>query len=544
MKKRHLLAIAAFGTLGIAATTVNSGKYFEIAKNLELFTNIYKEINTYYVDDLDPAKTMRVGVDAMLESLDPFTNYISEAEIEGYRFMTEGKYSGIGASVKEINGYPTITETYESCPAYKAGLRAGDVILKIDGQNAKGKDSDAVYDILKGAPGTDVEIIVRRLGNNKEMTVKLVREEVEVGNVPYSGMVSDEVGYAILTTFTKDAGPNVAKAFRELKEKNPNMKGFILDLRGNGGGLLNEAVDLVNTFIPRGEIVVTTKSKVPEWDRTYKTSGSSLDEKMPIAIIIDPHSASASEIVSGTMQDLDRAVLIGQRSYGKGLVQNVRDIGYNSKVKVTTARYYVPSGRCIQGVTYKGGKPVNIPDSLRTAFKTRNGRRVLDGGGITPDIYLDPETKSAIVKSLQEKYILFDYVNQYCSSHATIAPAMEYKFDDFDGFVKFVEAKGFEGETETDKIIKELKDKAKKENYATGIDTQLKALQTQLNAEKKKDLLAHKEEITHLIEKELASRYYFEKGRVQMGLRHDIEIKEALSILKDTPRYNSLLGKK
>ena len=544
IKKRYLLPVAFLGLLGIAGKTVDSGKYFEIAKNIELFANIYKEINTYYVDDLDPAKTMRIGIDAMLDHLDPYTNYISESEIEGFRYITEGKYNGIGATVQKIGDYPVITETYENCPAFKAGLKTADVLVSVDGQSAKGKGSDELYDIMKGAPGTEMEITVRRPGEAKEMKIKLKRDEVDVPNVPYSGMVSDEIGYVILTTFTRDAGPNIQAAFADLKSKNPNMKGVILDLRGNGGGLLNEAVNLVNVFTPKGEVVVSTRGKVEDWDRSFKTTGTPTDEKMPLVVLIDKGSASASEIVSGSLQDLDRGVLMGQRSYGKGLVQNIKDIGYNSKVKLTTSKYYIPSGRCIQGVTYKDGKPVNIPDSLRTAFKTKSGRKVLDGGGVTPDVYIDSETKSTVVKSLVEKFYIFDYVTDFSLKNKTISTVNDFHFTQFDEFVKFLESRNYFGETESDKLLNDLREKAKKEKYYDAIAADLKAAENKMTAEKKAEILSHKKDITDLIEKEISSRYYYEKGKIQMGLRNDKEIDEAIKLLKDTPRYQKILSGK
>jgi carboxyl-terminal processing protease len=544
IKKRYLLPVAFLGLIGIAGKTVDSGKYFEIAKNIELFANIYKEINTYYVDDLDPAKTMRVGIDAMLDHLDPYTNYISESEMEGFRYITEGKYNGIGATVQKIGDYPVITEIYENCPAFKAGLKTADVLVSVDGQSAKGKGSDELYDIMKGAPGTEMEISVRRPGESKDLKIKLKRDEVDVPNVPYSGMVSDEIGYVILTTFTRDAGPNIQAAFADLKTKNPNMKGVILDLRGNGGGLLNEAVNLVNVFTPKGEVVVSTRGKVEDWDRSFKTASAPTDEKMPLIVLIDKGSASASEIVSGSLQDLDRGVLMGQRSYGKGLVQNIKDIGYNSKIKLTTSKYYIPSGRCIQGVTYKDGKPVNIPDSLRTAFKTKNGRKVLDGGGVTPDVYIDSETKSTVVKSLVENFYIFDYVTDFSLKNKTISVVKDFHFTQFDEFVKYLETRNYFGETESDKLLNDLREKAKKEKYFDAIAADLKAAENKLTAEKRAEIISHKKDITDLIEKEISSRYYYEKGKIQMGLRNDKEIDEAIKLLKDIPRYQKILSGK
>ncbi len=542
LKKRYLFPVLFAAVAGIAAVNVDNGKYFEIAKNIELFANVYREINTNYVDELDPARTMRIGIDAMLKSLDPFTNYISESEIEGYRFLSEGKFNGIGATIQKIGDFPVVTETTENCPAFKGGLKAGDVIVSVDGKSAKGRDADEVYDIMKGAPGSEMELKIKRPGENKEMKITVKRDEVEVSNVPYHGMLKDNIGYLTLTTFTKDAAVNVSKAVSDLKAKNPNLKGIVFDLRGNGGGLLNEAVDIVNIFVPKGELVVSTKSKVADWDHNYRTGGIPVDEKIPIAVLVDKSSASASEIVSGALQDLDRAVVLGQRSYGKGLVQNIKDLGYNAKVKVTTAKYYIPSGRCIQGVTYKDGVAVEIPDSLRTAFKTRNGRRVFDGGGILPDIYIEAESKSPVVRSLRDQFYIFDYVTEYTLKHPKIAEVNDFRFDDFEGFLQYLEKRKFDGETESDKELKSLIAKSKKENY--NLADELKALESKLVAAKKAEIRQYKKDIVALIEKEIAARYYFEKGKIQMGLRNDPEIAEAIGLLNDEVRYKKILKAK
>ncbi|MCB9054202.1 MAG: S41 family peptidase, partial [Lewinellaceae bacterium] len=435
--------------VGMAASFQPDNKYFEILKNIEIFTNLYKEINTYYVDDVDPGHLMRIGIDAMVESLDPFTNYISESEIEGYRFMTEGKYNGIGAISQKMGEYVTITELYQGQAADKAGLRPGDQIIAVDGQDATGKDPDAINDILRGFPGTSVKLTIRRPGRDADFDIELVRGEVQVPNVPYHGIVADGIGYVALTTFTREAGTNVANAVKDLKDKNPGLKGIIFDLRGNGGGLLNEAVNICNVFIPRGELVVTTKGKVKEWDRAFSTMNQPIDLDIPLTVLINKNSASASEIVSGVIQDYDRGVLIGQRSYGKGLVQNTRDIGYNSKLKLTTAKYYIPSGRCIQSVEYEDGEPIHIPDDQRTPFKTRSGRTVLDGGGVKPDVMIDKFTDAAIVQGLLEQHLIFDYVTQFCLKHDSIPNVEEFYFQDFDGFVQFLEERQFDYDTES-----------------------------------------------------------------------------------------------
>jgi len=532
-----VLAVLFFGV----ATTMNTdhGKYFEIAKNIEIFTNLYKEINTYYVDDLDPAKLMRTGVDAMLESLDPYTNYISESEIEGFRYITEGKYNGIGAQIRIIDDLITITEPYEGSPADKAGLKAGDQLLGVDGKSARGKSSDEVNEILKGYPGTEVELTIKRPGESSDLKINLIRDEVSVPNVPYSGMVADNVGYIALTTFTREAGRNVGNALKELKKENENLAGIILDLRGNGGGLLAEAVNISNLFVDKGELVVTTKGKVKDWDRSFKTLNPVMDAEIPLTVLIDSGSASASEIVSGVIQDLDRGVLMGQRSYGKGLVQNTRDVGYNSRVKMTIAKYYIPSGRCIQSVEYDEGEPADIPNDKREEFQTRSGRVVLDGGGVSPDIKIDKDGKSNILNVLDEKNFVFNFVTEFILGKESIGEIDDFHFTDWAGFLSFLEKQNFNYNTDSEKLLEKLKTQSQDDGYV--FEKDIIALENKIIEAKKADLEKNKEAIINMIEKETVGRFYYQKGKIQIGLRNDKEIKEAVILLNDKAKYNSLL---
>ena len=546
LKQRNLWIFSAMALIFVAAhERADHGKYFEISKNIEIYTTLYKELNTYYVDDLDPSKLMRTGVDAMLNSLDPYTNYISESDIEGYRFMTEGKYNGVGATFDKLGEFVFVNEVFEGSPAQKAGLKSGDKIKAVDGKSSVSRSVDEVGDIMKGAAGTDVELTIIRpqITGEKEMKIKVVRDEVTEQNVPYHGMLNDKIGYIVLTTFTRDAGENVAKAFKDLKEKNPNIKGLVFDLRDNGGGLLNEAVNICNIWIPKGEMVVTTKGKVVDWDRSFKTLNPSGDEQMPIVVLVDRGTASASEIVSGTLQDYDRAVIMGQRSFGKGLVQNLRDIGYNSKLKLTTAKYYIPSGRCIQAVSYDKGKPVEISDSMRAVFKTRSGRPVLDGGGIKPDVMVAKMGDFGLMKTLKDKFLIFEYVTQFCLKNEKIEEPEKFRFTQLDDFVDFLTKKNFQYDSESEKLLKKLKEESIKDKYAATIEADLKSIESKIKTDKKNDLIKHKDEIVSELERQIVARYYYEKGQIKIGLRNDSEISEAIKLLDDPARYKSLLKK-
>lgn len=544
MKMKKSLKIAslfAILALGISATFSPSGnKYFEIIKNIEIFTNLYKEVNTFYVDDLDPGKLMKTGIDAMVGSLDPYTNYMSESDIQGYRLYSEGNYNGVGAVSQRMGDYVVITELYKDQPGDKAGLKVGDKIIAINGMDAKKRSVEDVNSMLAGVASTDVDITVERPGEADPRVVKLTRGSVNVPNVPYHGMVADHIGYINLTIFTNDAGRNVSRALKDLKTQDPDLKGVILDIRDNGGGLLHEAVNVCNVFIPQGELVATTRGKVAEWDRSYHTQSPSVDEDIPLVVLINKRSASASEIVSGVIQDYDRGVLMGQRSYGKGLVQNTMDIGYNSRVKITTAKYYIPSGRCIQSVKYANGEPVNIPDEQRAVFKTRGGRPVLDGGGVKPDVLIDPFSEETLVRELISQNIVFDFVTNFVLENPEIASVEDFHFEDFDSFLSFVDGRGFDYETEAEAALRKLRAKVPADQ--ANILADLEQLAGKLSQAKQTSLLAYREIITSQIEKEIAGRYYYQKGKTQMGLRNDLEIKEAVQLLKDPAKYSEYLA--
>ena len=545
MKFKKYLLLLIVVAAGMAFTArAPWGNEFEISKNIEIFINLYKNLNTNYVDDLDPSRLMRTGIDAMMNSLDPYTNYITEAQIESYRMLTEGRYNGFGAHIELVRDYVTMIEVYENSPAANAGLKAGDQIIAIEGRSTKGKTPDDINNIVAGVSGTELGLTISRPekgGKEKEFTVNLARDEVKIPNVPYHGMVSDEIGYIALTTFTQEAGKNVAKALEDLKEDNENLKGVIFDLRGNGGGLLHEAVNICNVFIPKGELVVTTKGKVRDWDRAFKTLNPPVDTEIPLVVLINGKSASASEIVSGVMQDYDRGLLLGQRSYGKGLVQNTVDIGYNSKLKMTTSKYYIPSGHCIQSVEYRDGEPVHIPDDRRARFTTRAGRTVLDGGGVAPDVAAGAAESAPIVEALEGQFLIFDYVTQYLLDIDTIADLKNFHFTGWDDFKAFLQKRNFQYQTETDKFLEKAAEQAKKDGYEKEFSAA--GLQKQIAEAKKLELERNKSVIIDRIEKDVASRFLYQNGKIQIGLRNDQEIKDAISLLNDTARYQKLLKK-
>lgn len=539
---KYTLWLLPLALMTVAFTEYPSNRQdFEISKNLEIFANMYKELNSAYVDELDPGKVMRSGIDAMLNNLDPFTNYIAEADIEGYRLLREGTSDNIGFEFKKIDNFVTVTEIFQGLPADKSGIKIGDQIIAVDNKDIQSKSADELDYVLRGATGTSIELTVRRPGQNSDFKAKINRQEMDLPNVPYSGLVEGDIAYVSLSTFSQDAGKNIGNAVRELRKENPNIKGVILDLRGNGGGLLVEAVNLCNVFIPRNELVVTTRGKLKEQDRSFRTQGIGVEEILPLAVLIDKNSASASEIVSGTLQDYDRGVLIGQRSYGKGLVQNTVEVGYNSRLKLTTAKYYIPSGRCIQSVEYRNGEPVDIADSRRATFKTRNGRVVLDGGGVAPDIKIEQASNIPVLKALQDQDIIFRFVTDYCKGKEKIAEIKDLRFEEFDKFLAFVQKENFIFRTESEKLLEQFKQKAGAEGYELG--TAVGSLESALGTAQLDLIKKHKDLISKVIEKEIAGRYYYANGRAQIGLLRDPEVHEAIKVIRDPAQYKSILKK-
>lgn len=535
MKKTLIIALAALMCTAVRAQSDDRG--FEIAKNLEIFASVYKNLNLNYVDDVDPGKAIKTAIDAMLASLDPYTNYYAESQMEDVKLQLLGQYGGVGATIMQRGDSIYIADPYEGMPAAEAGIKSGDRILAVNGESTSGKTTADVSSAMRGQAGTDVVLKLEREGKVFDRTV--TRREIKLPNVPYYGYVGKDqnVGYIKLDEFTNDAAAHVRSAFVSLKKEKPGMKGVILDLRGNGGGLMNEAVDIVNIWVPRGQLIVETKGKVASKNMKSYTRLAPEDTEIPVAVLIDGNSASASEIVSGSLQDLDRAVIIGQRSYGKGLVQNILPMAYNSQMKVTVSKYYIPSGRCIQAIDYshrdENGKAVKVPDSLKTAFKTKGGRTVYDGFGIEPDVEVEPEYMSNIAIALAQKFLVFDYATDYYRSHKSIAPATEFEITDemYADFCRYLKEKGLSYNTVTERVIKQLRDVAKEERYDEAIEQQLKEMEIRLAAEKESDLEKHREEICEMLKGEILDRYYYDKGRIEGALHDDKVIRRAIEEL-------------
>lgn len=524
-------------------------RLFEIARNLDIYATLFKELNAYYVDEINPNQLIKTSIDGMLRSLDPYTVYYAEDDIEDYMTMTTGKYNGIGAMVSSSGSKHTVMMVYEDTPAQKAGLQLGDEIIKINGIDLSAREDFDSGKLLKGQTQTNVTLTIKRYGLPKPLEITLSRDIVKVTNVPYYGMLNAEVGYIDLKDFTATASREVRNAFQELKGK--GMKSLVLDLRDNPGGLLNMAIEISNIFIPKGEEIVSTKGKVTEWNKTYTAYNPALDTEIPIVVLTNNRSASAAEIVSGVIQDYDRGVLIGQRTYGKGLVQTTRDLSFNTKMKITTAKYYIPSGRCIQAIDYshrnEDGSIAKIADSLMTAFKTRNGRVVYDGGGILPDIRTEKETFSPLANALGRNRLFFDYAVKYHSEHPNIKPAKEFHLSDgeYADYVKWLGTKEYDYTTQVEKDLLALEVSAKKEKSLDVIQDQLKSLKSKLAHSKDNDLQLSKAEIKMLLEEEIIKHYYLEKGMREASFNQDAEVSAALALFKDPARYSEILkGKK
>ena len=520
-------------------------KLFQIDKNLDIYYTLVRELNTFYVDEINPNDLVKNSIDKMLESLDPYTTYIPESEMEDFRFMTTGEYAGIGALIGKQDDKIIISEPYEGFPAQKSGLKAGDVLLEVAGKSTENMSTEDVSNLLKGPANQVVKVKIQRYGEKKPFEVDVVREQIQIDAVPYYGMLNDQTGYIRLSNFTANCGDEMKKIVTELKEKH-HAKSLILDLRSNPGGLLNEAVKIVNIFVPKGVEVVSTKGKVKQWDKTYFATEAPVDTLIPLAVLVNRGSASASEIVSGALQDLDRAVIIGTRTFGKGLVQTTRDLSYNTKLKVTTAKYYIPSGRCIQALDYshrnEDGSVGVVPDSLISEFNTKKGRKVFDGGGVTPDVKIDLDRISSLTIHLVQDYKLFDFATKYAHENATIPQPEDFKITDdiYDQFKTYLKANNFSYESETEQALDELIKTAKEEKYYDGAETEFNGLKAKVGHELVKDLNQFKPEIEEMLTDEIVSRYYYQKGAIRSSIKTDKGIAKAIEVLDSPELFSSV----
>ena len=550
MKKIQVLSFVIALLLPIGMIAQEKQNNFEIAKSLDIYNSLLRELNLNYVDEINPGELNEKAIKAMLDDLDPYTVFIPESDIENAKFMTTGEYGGIGAVIQYDGEFTRISDPYEGWPAQKAGIIAGDAILEVNGVDCKKKNTQEVSNLLKGQPGTEVTLKLKRYGQEQPLEIKLKREKVKIDNIPYYKVFDNGIAYLSLSGFTRDAAKELKEKFVEMK-KGGELKGFVIDLRGNGGGLMNEAVDIVNLFIPKGKPVVSMKGKAATANSMHPTTNEPVDLEIPLAILVDGSSASASEIVAGAIQDYDRGVIIGQRTFGKGLVQNILPLSYNTQMKVTVAHYYIPSGRCIQEIDYSHKKDTAQmkKDTLGKAFKTMGGRTVYEGHGITPDVKVSRDPYATVTAYLFGKNYIFDYANKFYSEHKSIASAERFQIDEatYQDFMKFVKDKKFSYTTESEKAIEKLKKTAKDEGYLDKIKPQIEALEKNLAAEKDNDLLSNRKDIEELLRSEIVGRYYYQKGRIIASLNDDPDLKRAFEILLNTngkDEYHSILSGK
>ena len=545
--KKNIILILLIPVFGLF-TRLSAQNDFEIVKNVDIFISVLNELNDKYADEISPGELTQTAIKAMLLSLDPYTVYFNEGEIETYRMMNAGESGDVDVTLKNIDKQPVIVEMIGNGPSSKAGLRVGDRILKINGQSSENRDIDALILAMRGQPGSTYTVDVFRPTDGKNLTFKVKREKVKQPNIPYSGILGDKVGYIKLNQFLENAGQEVFDAYKQLKEE--GMEYLILDLRDNGGGLLGEAVNIIDIFVGKDVTVVETKGKIEEMNRFYKTQNVAADPDIPIVVLVNEHSASASEIVSGTLQDLDRAVIVGKKSFGKGLVQKVYPMDYNTSMKVTVSKYYIPSGRCVQNIEYfdrdttKGG--YKIPDSLAVAYKTKNGRTVYDKGGVEPDVAVPDEEIPDILTALIEEQAIFDFANDYRAKHETIAEAEKFVVDDalYNEFLKFLQTKKYACTTALETKLEELKTAAEEDHSFADIQSAYNQLKSQIEKLKTQDLNTHKAQIERALTQEIVSRYYFSTGKLINSLHHDSYIEAAKEVLLNSSRYNAILSPK
>lgn len=541
MKKFNVFLFALL-VFPLALCAQEKQNNFEISKSIDIYNNVFRYLNQNYVDEINPAELNEIAINAMLKELDPYTVFIPESEIEDVRLLTMGEYGGIGSIITYYDNKVHISEPYENFPAHKAGLIPGDAIMEINGVNTENKTVAEVSELLKGQPGSTLTLKIKREGEKNIITKTLIREKIKIDNIPYYTVLDGGIAYIILNQFTKDAAKELKEAFLEMKSQN-ELKGLVIDLRGNGGGLLNEAVDIVNLFVPKNKLVVYTQGKTPEQNRNYYTKLDPEDTEIPLAILVNQSSASASEIVSGSIQDFDRGVIVGQRTFGKGLVQNILPMNYNTQMKVTVSKYYIPSKRCIQEIDYsKKSKNDTITknDTLGPQFKTANGRIVYEGHGIQPDVKIEPEIVSTITVHLYAQNMIFKYANKFYREHKSIPSPEEFEITDeiYDDFVKFVESQDFSYTSESEKDFEVLVETAKIEGYYDNIKPQLDILENELKNHKDNDLINNRKEISEILKMEIVGRYYFQKGKIISTLKDDVELNRAVEILLNTNGQN------
>lgn len=557
MNARKMLAGAFIVMLGMGMTSFKEDdRNFQISKNLDIFNSIFKELDMFYVDTVNAEKMIQTGVEGMLSLTDPYTEYYPEEEVSSLKEMTTGKYGGIGAAIRyyEAKDRIAVVEPTEGMPAAEAGVKAGDIILSVGGKEMVRGDmkpqefSSKVSEALRGEPGTSFVLkVLRPLKNDSTvMEFKITRKNIRTNPVPYYGMVKDSIGYLALSSFTENSAKDFKKAFIELKQK--GAKSLIIDLRDNGGGSLSEAVDIVNLYVPKGQEIVVTKGRVRQAQGSYKTQNEPVDTQIPLAVLVNGATASASEIVSGSLQDLDRAVVIGSRTFGKGLVQTIRPLPYNGTLKVTTSKYYIPSGRCIQAIDYAkknaDGSVARTPDSLTTVFHTAAGREVRDGGGIRPDIEVKGDKIPNIVFYLMNDDLIFDYATQYCWDHPTLASVDDFKLTDadYEAFKKLVKSRNFTYDRQSEKMLKSLKEIAEFEGYMTEAAEEFKALEKKLNHNLDRDLDYFAKPIKEYISQEIVTRYFYQRGAAMERLKDDTDLEEAIKVLQNPVRYREILS--
>jgi carboxyl-terminal processing protease len=546
IRKIKVIAIVLVALCAFLAFRAPGERYFEIAKSLDIFATLFKEVNAYYVDDVNPKKLVETGINEMLDQLDPYTDYIPEEDLEAFSIQTTGQYAGVGALIGVVNKKTVITNPYIGFPAERGGIRVGDEIISVDGKDVQGKPTSEVSTLLKGKPNTEVEIEVKRWGNKNNLKFKLMREKIKISNITYHGMLDAETAYIKLDEFTPGAGKEVEEALVKLKKQ--GAKRLIIDLRDNPGGSLYEAVNIANAFIPKGKEVVSTRGKVQDWNKSYTTLNNPIDTEIPLAILTSGGSASASEIVAGSLQDYDRAILVGQKTFGKGLVQTTRQLAYNAQLKVTTAKYYIPSGRCIQALDYEhrktDGSVEKYADSLKREFKTANGRKVFDGAGLDPDVFINSDPYSIALIELASSGLLFEYASRYCGEHEVPDDLRNFRLSDaeYQKFLMWLKEQKFSFESETDKKADDLIASAKRERYYDELQSSLKELKMKMDQNKSAALLKFKPELSAILEEEIAFHYRLAKGQVEVSMDRDPEILEAKRILANPAEYKKLLS--